>query len=621
MKQPPEVREFLLKTSILKRLCGPLCDAVTQGTNGRETLINLEKANLFVVPLDASREWYRYHHLFADLLQHQLELDFGEKKKDELHRKASEWYEIKGFFDEAINHALSGEDWAKAIELIRNPAVMARELRSLTLLNWLRRIPEEQLRTHEGIYLNYIWALMTDGQLSAAENCLKYLDTIAGNNTTLQGRIAIARANIAVNIGDITKAEEYAVKAHSLLPPDDATQVWTQDRSDHAIIGLILATVLMMQGRHLEAENILQSSLEFLQKIGASSSTIDPLVMLGTIAFLKGELHKAARLGQDAIEAVKGHPKTAAGHLWLGNIYYEWNDLERAISHYEQAAEMLSLQKGPEITGYDIACFKLALTRIAMGDISGATKAMEDADKLLSDGTLVTPRNRALNTSYHAAIALTEGDVESAARWVDDIVKSGAPLPDNIPVSIIRLIYAQRGRAVEEKEFQAAYERFKPQGLRYMMMAARIVQALDSLGPDNPLIYLAEALTLAKTEGYIRVFVDFGLELKPLLKQAITKGIEPEYAQKLLSITEGEDRRRQIAKAKGVPVPQSSEFLSLRELEVLRSAAEGLSNRQIAEKLIVGLGTVKTHIHNITQKLSARNRTGAIARARELKLI
>jgi LuxR family transcriptional regulator, maltose regulon positive regulatory protein len=617
--QSPDVRAFLLQTSVLARMCGPLCDAVIQGTSGHESLLNLEKANLFLIPLDESREWYRYHHLFAELLRHQLDLEYGKEMTCELHKKASRWYEDNNLFEEAIDHALSAKDWMKAIAVIRQPGVMSQKQRTSTLLNWLRRIPEEQLRAHEGIYFNYIWALMTDGQLAAAEDCLKYLDNIAGENSTLQGRIATARANIAVNTGVMTKAEEYAVKAHALLPPDDATQVWTQDRSEHAVVGLILGAVLMMQERHLEAEKILQSSLEFLQKTGASSATINPLYMLSMIAFNKGELHRAAQLCKDAVEAVKGHPATAEAHLLFGNVYYEWNDLESALSHYEQAAEMLVLRKGSSVVGYDNACYRLALTRMAMGDINGANKAMEDADKLLSDETAMTPRNRIYNTAYHAAIALINRDKQSALRWAENLIQSGTHAAD-FPVSIIRLIYAQRSKDVEDKEFQAAYERFKTQGLRYIMAVVRIVQALDSLGPGNPLDYLTEALTLVKPEGFLRTFVDFGMELAPLLKQAIAKGIEPEYARKLLTIIEAEDRQRKIRKGELPSSSMSSSILSDREMEVLHLMASGLSDRQIATKLVISLSTAKTHVHHIIEKLNVNNRTQAVTQAKELRL-
>ncbi len=615
--QSPDVRAFLLQTSVLSRMCGPLCDAVTQGTGGRERLLSLEKANLFLIPLDESREWYRYHHLFAELLKHQLDLEYGKDMACELHKKASRWYEDNHLYEEAIEHAITACDWIKAIELIRNPAVMAREMRSLTFLNWLRRIPEGHLRTNTGVYCNYIWALMTAGQNNKAEDCLRYLDTVAKNDDSLGGEIALARANIALNRGNFIHAEEYARKALSILPPDDET-LYSGGR---ATVSLILAAVLMVREQNLEAESMAKQSLEYWQRIGSTSSTIDALAILGSIAFLKGELHRAAILGQDAIDAVKGHPKTTEGHLLLGNIYYEWNNLESAISHYERAAEVLSLQKGPELIGYDLACFKLALTRIAMGDISRATKAMEDADKLLSDGTFVTPRNRALNASYHAAIALTAGDIQSAAQWVDYIVKTGDPAPDSIPIPVIRLIFAQRGRAVEEKEFHAAYERFNPQGLQYMMMAVRIVQAIDSLEPGDPVDRLAEALILAKPEGYIRVFVDFGMELAPLLKQAIAKGIEPEYARKLLTIIEAEDRQRRIRKGELPRSAVSSAILSEREIEVLHLMSSGLSDRQIGIKLVISLSTAKTHVHRILDKLNATSRMQAVTHAKELKLI
>jgi LuxR family maltose regulon positive regulatory protein len=186
---------------------------------------------------------------------------------------------------------------------------------------------------------------------------------------------------------------------------------------------------------------------------------------------------------------------------------------------------------------------------------------------------------------------------------------------------MMRFIHAQRGMDAEEKAFREAYELFRSQDLRFMMMAARIVQAIDSLGPGTPLDCIAEALTMAKTEGYIRVFVDFGMELAPLLRQAISRGIEAEYARKLLDVIEAEDLRRRASRGRRAPGRLSAGLLSERELEVMRLLAEGLSNQEIADRLKVSLATARTHVYRAFDKLNAKDRLQAVMRAKELNLL
>ena len=229
--------------------------------------------------------------------------------------------------------------------------------------------------------------------------------------------------------------------------------------------------------------------------------------------------------------------------------------------------------------------------------------------------------SQANNTANHAAVALLLGDKEAASRWIDDLVESDVLQLLTASVPAVRLFWSKKDRKAVAAIAETLREQYGRQGNRAGVACIRILQALDSLGPARPLDCLAEALSICKAANAIRVFADVGMEMTPLLKQAISRDIEPEFARRLLAVIEAEEPRRQMAKGKGVPIPQTSEFLSPRELEVLRLTASGLSNSQIADRLIVSVSTAKTHIHNVMQKLGTRSRTEAVDRARELKLI
>jgi LuxR family maltose regulon positive regulatory protein len=255
-----------------------------------------------------------------------------------------------------------------------------------------------------------------------------------------------------------------------------------------------------------------------------------------------------------------------------------------------------------------------------MGDIEGAARAVQILDSVVAeDETNRVFRER--NAAFHAELALMYGDKETACEWADRLLEYELPPSLGIPINAARLVYARRGKDIEQARAGAIYEQLEKQGLRAWMIPVRICQALDSLGPGSPLECTAEALTMGRPEGFIRTFVDFGMELAPLLRQAITHGIEPDYARKLLTIIEAEDRRRRVRKGQIPASPSTAGLLSDREMEVLRLVAQGLSDRQIATRLVIGLSTAKTHVHRVIEKLNATSRMQAVTAARELRLI
>jgi LuxR family maltose regulon positive regulatory protein len=608
-KQPDEIQDFLIKTSVLERLSAPLCDAVTASIGSQEKLTNLELENMFIVPLDESRQWYRYEHLFADLLRHRLENKFGSEEVVGLHRRASRWYEDNEFPEEAIHHALAARDWENTIKLIHTPFLMMPRWGTVTTLNWLRQVPEELIRENVQLYLQYIWALITIGQFDAADTCLKYLDRIAGDDNHLQGSIAAERCFMARSRGDLANTEEYAKKALSLLPASEIEK--------RGVVSLNWGISLI--ARHLfdKAEPLLNEAYEAASQRGDSFCIILALSFLANIATFRGRLHEAARIYQKAIDVDDGSPANAYTHTTFFIVLYEWNDLEAAAFHQERAVELNRLFGHPETLAWTYC--GTARVRLALGDIEGAAEVLERADHLMNDVEL-PPYHQARIAAHQIALAVAQEDPESTSRWVDKFSEYRIYF-QSIPLCAMRLLFGRLEKDTRAKMLQAAYEECVQIGLQYAAISIRLLQALDSPAPDQALSFLAEALTLAKPEGYIRTFVEAGIPLDPLLKQAISRGIEPEYARKLLTIIEAEERQRKARKAGLIPSSHVPGLLSEREFEVLPLLADGLSNRQIADRLFVSLSTSKAHVHNILQKLNAHSRTQAVARARDLKLI
>ena len=603
-RQSPETRDFLLRTSVLERLNGPLCDAVTGRNNGSEILLKLESENLFVAPLDRSQEWYRYEHLFADLLRHRLELESGKGVAEELHNKASHWYEENGFRENAVNHALAARDWARALDLMLNLAPnLIDTYGAVATYNWLRLVPEEILLTRPRACRYYTFLLNGLGHYNAAKTFLDRFEKAEAGNIASAGYIAAERTYIA-RAQDDPRTEEYARKALALLPQDEFLE--------RASVSSGLGLYYQARGRFRESEPILTEAYDLFRKSANDWSAIFPLLRLAlTKIVLRGELRRAEEMSRE-VAPYAGRP---TGPAVLGLIRYERNDLESAAAEFEKA---IALSAGNPL---NIGSFtaQIVPTRLAQGNVEAAAKASEEAERLLiRDG--VTAPTRALFAGCRIAVAEAQGDDEAISRWLDTFSDYEGFLGGIIPTSTIRLLREQGGEK-GKRRLAALYEMCRKEGLRYYLIIERIDQAITSSQPDEGLSFLADALAMGKPEGFIHIFVDWGISLAPLLRLAISRGVEPQYARKLLDIIEAEDRQRRIRRGE---IPASSGaggLLSERELEVLRLVAEGLSNQQIAAKLMISLNTTKTHVRHIFDKLDAKDRLQAVTRAKELKLI
>jgi LuxR family maltose regulon positive regulatory protein len=608
-KQSPEVCDFLMKTSVLERLSGPLCDFITERKDSRDILLSLERGHLFIVPLDESRQWYRYEHLFADLLRHQCETVYGNEQVVALHRRASQWYEENNLPDEAIHHALAAKDWQRAMRLIDVHSDAHRKQGEFnTLLGWLEAIPQGILRGHLRLYSLYASLLAAVGRLDAAEAALSYLEATGPVDTALQGEVAFARGIVYRHRGDLKRCLELFEKAFALAPPDDMTM---RSRAAASI-----AHARQRYGPLQESEKWATEACELGQKAGDSLAVMMALGQLGIITAYQGKLRRAVEIYKKVNDLAGEMASWAGSQDVLSYTQYLINDLDAATRNAKLAVE--SGELSGQMNGVILALFCQAQVCLARGDAVGAAAAMEKMEQ--------ASRHPSVDSFWYSdylasrvMYAIRQGDLEEATRWGERLPDINAIMPfdRHIPA---RLLLAQGKKEDAAKYLRELYDSFVHYGETVFAIPIRIFQTLAADNQEAALEFLAEALTMAMPEGIIRYFVDEGKLLKPLLEKALAQKITPVFTRKLLDIIEEEERLRQAWKRAAAPPPPPG-LLSERELEVLRLLADDISNRRIAARLSVSLGTVKTHIHHIIEKLEVKDRRQAIQRARELKLL
>jgi len=612
-RAPDSVRDFLLKTSILDRFTASLCDAVAERDDSREMLLSLEQANLFIVPLDESRQWYRYHRLFADLLNQQLRRAEPDALVPELHRRASRWYEAEGLPGDAVRHALAASDWERAAGLIlqvEEAMLMRGEV--VTLLGWLRALPDEALRRHPQLTMSYSWALILTGQLDEAESTLAAAERVAqairdqDTQGALLADIAAAQAFIARTRGDDIRTIKLSQRALSLLPQENL--------SGRSIVALNLGIAHWSSGHLTEAERALREAEHAARRSRNDYARLTALGFLGTVQAAQGRLHEGAEWLREAIRVGGGSPPTALARDTLGALLYEWDDLEAAEKQLERGMELGARSGNVEIQIG--GCRILARLRHARGDAEGALDALREAHKLARE-TDISPLMRARNAACHVQIALAHGDLPMAKRWAEHVtmdadVSRFYPLLGLTPA---RLLLAKNEKAAAADQLEAWHETAVAAGWQFGAIEVRALQALAAPTVAEALTFLADALALAEAEGYVRTFVDKGEPMERLLRQAGERGLAPDYVQRLL----GAFKRPSTPSRRGSQ--PLVEPLSERELEVLQQLAAHKMNQEIAQMLIISVNTVKTHLKNIYGKLGVHSRQEAVTKASDLDLL
>src|SRR5579859_1413934 len=637
-RQPERVRNFLLQTCMLDRLSGSLCDAVTTQAGGRGMLESLVRGNLFVVPLDDQRQWYRYHHLFADVLQAHL-IEAHPEQISSLHQRASAWYEQNGLPPEAIRHALAAEDFERAAGLIELAwSAMDLSYQSATWLGWVKALPVELLRARPVLSMGYAWALLDGGELEASEAHLQaaehWLDAPADERVvvdqeqfrSLPASIATARAYRSLALGDVPGTVKYAQRALALTPADDQTR--------HNQATSLLGLAQYASGDLEAAERSLADFQANLRKSGEVQTRIGITFLLADIRVTLGRLHAAESSYQQSLRLAtnQGEPLplgTADLYRGLGELFVEWDDLEAAAQHLltsQKLGEQTTLTDWPHRL-----CVSQARLKEAQGDLTGALALLEEAERVSVQNPLPEVRPVA---ALKARLWLRLGRLAEAQRWArEQGLTVEADLHymrefEHLTLARVLIATGQSGReagALDEAtrllgRLQPAAEGGGRLGSALLIL---LLQALAFQAQDNvPLALgaLERALALAEQEGYVRSFVDEGEALRLLIeKQSRIRGHPLSgYAGKLLAAfpqpVVGPSSGRLDQKTALV------EPLSERELEVLQLLRSELSGPEIAQRLIVSLNTVRTHTKNIFNKLGVNNRRAAIRRAEELDL-
>jgi len=603
VRQPLQIQEFLLQTSILKQLYGPLCDAVTGSTGSASVLANLEVANLFIIPLDDHRDWYRFHHLFAELLRHRLrQSDFPEA---DLHRRASQWYEAQGYLQYAIEHSLAAQDWEDAARLIG--ALNEDLLKSgevVTLLNWFEKIPLEITCSNPDLCMAYAWAALLASQFDIAESLLEYAEGLAEPGSNFLGEVAAAQAYQARAKRDETRSIEKSEQALALLPEKDI--------GGRGTIALNLGLAYWHVGRMAEAEPVLDQACDLCGKTGNTFAMLTAQIFQARIAAVRGKLHQAAAMLEKLIQAGRQVPVLCLAHYDLATLHYEWNDLPKAWHHLEQG-QALSQRSG-NLEFQQAGVLMQAILAHAQGNYDKALAALSEADALAQDFPI---KVRSRTAAFGVQMALARGDSQMLSHW-EAQVKAEVDVHSYyrfMGLTRSRLLIARGEKERAAGELKTLYETASGAGWGYGMLVVRILQGLAAESTDEAVQFISDTLRIGEPEGFIRSFVDSGSAVIPLLQSAAQRGIAPVYVDQILSAL-GAESSKGVPDQAGLPEP-----LSDREIEVLGLVAAGLSNREIASRLFITPGTAKTHVHNLCGKLGVRNRTEAAMRATELGLV
>jgi LuxR family maltose regulon positive regulatory protein len=630
-RQPEEVRDFLLRTSVLARLTGPLCDAVTGRTDGRTMLATLDRDNLFLVPLDDQRRWYRYHHLFADMLQARL-LDERPGEAPELHRRASVWHQRDGDTTAAVEHALAAGDADRAaglVELQIRP--MSKHRREAQLRRWLEALPEEAFANRPVLALGHAAVLMSTGETRGVEPRLQVAERWHAAITSrpagdpppglvvadpdelgrLPGMVAVYRAGLAMMAGDVAGTMAHGREAVALL-----------DAEDH--LGLAAATALMgiaswRRGDLAAAEAAYLETMRLLALEGYVADVLGCAITLADLRATQGRLREVERTYRDALDLAARHSDdpmrgTPDMHVGLSEVCGERGDLPAAEEHLRRAHELgdhLGMPRYPH--RWRIAD---ARAREATGDLAGAVTLLDEAEQVY-DGDF-SPDVRPV-AALRARVWLRQGRTDLALAWAAERRLSPTDdldyLHEHEHVTLARILLARGDGAVGDllERLLAAAEHGGRGGTVLEVLVLSALAAQQRGDPDRAVRHTARALELAEPEGYVRLFTDEGPAMAALLRRAAARGAAPAYVARLLATDAPPDR----ARATGELVDPLSE----RELDVLRLLASELSGPEIARHLVVSLNTVRTHTKNIYAKLGVGSRRAAVRRADELGLL
>lgn len=620
------MRQFLLRTSILDRLCGPLCDAVTGQAGSQAMLEIVERENLFVVPLDDNREWFRYHHLFADFLYEELKRRHPDEV-DVLHRRAGRWYLAHDLPDPAFHHAIEGSDVELAVNIVErycNAKLNSGEIR--VVQQWVNTIPAEWYAVYPVLGLARVGFLAFTGAFEASMRELdeveQQLAPIESENRQWQlAHVSAVRCMLACIQNDLPRSEAYADQALQELPEDDLN--WRP-----AIYGS-LGDAYRQHGRWDRAKECYLNALSITDSPGLRHMSLHVFGGLADLALRQGRLREAETHWKKALAVIQARenwgrlelPVVGWVFIRLGELLYEQNELAQAWDYLSQGLERAELGGDGRsmIAGYLIAG-RLKLTE---DNPEAALDYLERAHPLVESVQFAPWTSRFERLQIE--LWLAQDRLRAAVDWSDAVLRDSAieerPESESVQLAIARLLIAKAdvpsiGRAgmLLKRLLQVAEEEGR-MGIQIEALALHALADWSRGDRAGSMTALERALRTAEPEGYVRLFADLGLPMARLLQEARSRGVMPDYVAKLLVAIGGD---LSISAATEAAL---TERLSLREQEVLELIAAGLTNQEIADKLVISPETVKKHTGTIYSKLGVRSRTEAVARARALDLL
>jgi LuxR family maltose regulon positive regulatory protein len=610
-QQAESTQTFLLRSAILERLSGSLCDAVVQepSLSGQALLDYLERANLFIIPLDNERVWYRYHHLFRDLLRQRLQQSISTEELNRLHMRASHWYEGKGLDGDAFHHAVAANDVENAARLVEGKG-MPLFFRGWVspVLNWLGSLPRTTLDERPSLWVMYASVLLFANQIIGIEEKLQAAEqAIQGvmldeKTRDLIGHIASIRATVAVSRHDLESILSQSHRALEYLHPDNlpvrTATIWT------------LGHAYQLQGNRAAAKRAYIEALSISQRIGHDIITTMASMGLGLIQELDNEFPLATESYQTLLAFMGDSPMFVAcePHLGLARIAYQQNELEKSQYHLQKASDFAQqLFTTDRFAACEIFFARL---KLAQGDISGAAEILAKAGDSIRQNKyfLLVPEL----VASQILVFIAQGNLIAASHLLqsheDPLSQARLTLAQGDSTTALGLLDALR-QQMEAKAWQA-------ERLTIMVLQAL---ALKMHGErEQALELLAQIFAITEPNAIIRLFLDEGFPMLQLLSEADAHSMRPQTIKRLLAAFEDEKAKKKL----NTPtIPPLVDSLSQRELEILQLIAQGLSNHEISRKLFLALDTVKGHNRRIYEKLQVQRRTEAVARARKLGLL
>jgi ATP/maltotriose-dependent transcriptional regulator MalT len=647
-QQSGSVQTFLLKTAVLDRLNGPVCNALTGQSNGQATLEKLERTNLFIVPLDEKRHWYRYHQLFADLLRQRLRQTQSDQVPT-LHQRASAWFGQNGFADEAIEHALRADDFKQAANLVEKLVdVSWGQGEHAKLRRWLFKLPIELVTAKPYLCIFHAWYLFASGQYDAAEQGLHVVeqaldsitdhtvetepqkqDSLTGSDRLkLQGRLSAICAFMDAHRGDVPGMIQHATQALEYLPE--------QDRTWRSLIAIVLGDIHGFKGDMAAAYEARFEALKACEAAGEIYYIMLASMKLAITLRSQGRLQRTMEICQQQIQLARecGLSQTSLFGLLLaimGEALAEINDLDEAIHQVKNGVELVEHGVDMVMRGWSYMCLMRVL--FSRRDLAGIQEIIQKVENIARESNVPDWVMNQM-TSWQTRLWVLQDNLEAASQWVRE--RGLSTNSENKPkheinyfllfdyLILARIMLAQ-GRLEEATGLlHNLLTAAETAGRTSRAIEILILQALaaQAMGKTARAMHaLEQALRLAEPEGFTRIFVDEGPPMACLLYEAATRGIAPDYTRRLLAAFPIAEQEQMASSKVQAPGFDMIEPLSEREIEVLQLIAEGLTNPEIAARLFLSLNTVKVHTRNIYGKLGVNNRTGAVARARALGIL